>query len=64
MVPNASPMALEPLDPIWLILLGCVVWPLSFLFITAGAKKIPAAEGRADHAERGDFRIASGVAGD
>lgn len=44
MVPSASPMALQPLDPLWLILLGCVVLPLSFLFITAGAKKIPAAE--------------------
>ncbi len=44
MVPSADPLALEPLDPLWLILLGCVVLPLSFLFITAGAKKIPAAE--------------------
>ncbi|MDG4719261.1 MULTISPECIES: DMT family transporter [Thalassospira] len=44
MVPGASPMMLEPLDPIWLILLGCVVLPGAFLFITAGAKKIPAAE--------------------
>jgi drug/metabolite transporter (DMT)-like permease len=44
MVPNAHPLSLYPLDPVWLVLLGFVVLPFSFIFITAGAKKIPAAE--------------------
>jgi|TARA_R110001583_G_scaffold91955_4_gene234198 drug/metabolite transporter (DMT)-like permease len=42
--PAASPLMLFPWDPVWLILLGCLVLPLSFTFISMGAKRIPAAE--------------------
>lgn len=42
--PAATPLALFPWDPLWLILLGCLVLPLSFTFISMGAKRIPAAE--------------------
>lgn len=42
--PAATPAALYPWDPLWLVLLGCVVLPLSFTFISMGAKRIPAAE--------------------
>ncbi|WP_245881318.1 DMT family transporter [Thalassospira marina] len=42
--PAATPSALHPWDPLWLVLLGCLVLPLSFTFISMGAKRIPAAE--------------------
>ena len=42
--PAADPRLVSGFDMLWLVLLGCLILPLSFVFITAGAKKIPAAE--------------------
>ena len=44
MVPGAHPTEVYGLDWVWLLMLGFLVLPVSFLFISAGARKIPAAE--------------------
>ncbi|MDP2697047.1 DMT family transporter [Thalassospira sp.] len=42
--PMSHPAAIAGLDFVWLLLLGCLVLPLSFTLISRGAKHIPAAE--------------------
>ena len=44
LLPSADPFTVTGLDWLWLVLLGFWVLPVSFLFISAGARKIPAAE--------------------
>lgn len=44
MVPAADPASAQGMDWVWLLMLGFWVLPVSFLLISAGARKIPAAE--------------------
>ncbi|MBX2830433.1 MAG: DMT family transporter [Rhodospirillales bacterium] len=44
LLPAASPFSVTGMDWLWLLIIGFWVLPVSFLFISAGARKIPAAE--------------------
>ena len=44
MAPAAQPTEVYGIDWVWLLILGVWVVPVSFLFLSAGARKIPAAE--------------------
>ncbi|WP_430475062.1 DMT family transporter [Thalassospira lucentensis] len=44
LLPTAEPFSVTGMDWVWLLILGFWVLPVSFLFISAGARKIPAAE--------------------
>ncbi|KZB65075.1 DMT family transporter [Thalassospira sp. MCCC 1A02491] len=44
LLPTAEPFTVTGMDWLWLAMLGFWVLPVSFLFISAGARKIPAAE--------------------
>ena len=44
MVPGAEPLSAQGMDWVWLLVLGFWVLPVSFVLISAGARKIPAAE--------------------